>query len=228
MLTIPDLVDRLAAVYGEPVPPPRRTLFELVVWENVAYLADDAARARAFDLLRTRIGVTPDALLAAPDSALQAVAAQGILAENQAAKLHEIGRIARDHFDGNVESIRDLPLAKAKRALMRFPSIGEPGAEKILLFARAQPVLGLESNGVRVLTRLGLVSEAKSYSATYREVQRLTAPLADRGCDWLIRAHQLLRQHGQELCRRSRPLCERCPLTADCAFYQASRNTPSI
>ena len=61
---------------------------------------------------------------------------------------------------------------------MQFPSIGEPGAEKILLFARVYPVLGLDSNGVRVLTRLGLVVEAKSYAATYRGVQRLAAEFA--------------------------------------------------
>jgi len=219
MLTIPELVDRLAEVYGEPAPPPRRSLLELVVWENVAYLADDTSRERAFDLLRTHIGISPEQLLAAPDSALEAITGHGILAANQADKLREIGRIARDDFDGDVESVRDLPLAKARRALMRFPSIGEPGAEKILLFCRAQPVLGLESNGVRVLTRVGLVAEARSYTATYREVQHLVAPFADRGCDWLIRAHQLLRQHGQSLCRRTRPACERCPLSEACAFY---------
>src|SRR5262249_11546509 len=141
MLTIPGVVDRLAEVYGEPTPPPRRTLLELVVWENVAYLADDAARSRAFDLLRTTVGLQPAQLLGASDAALEAITGHGILASNQADKLREIGRIARDDFDGDVESVRQLPLPKARRALMRFPSIGEPGAEKILLFGRAQPVL---------------------------------------------------------------------------------------
>lgn len=94
-------------------------------------------------------------------------------------------------------------------------------AEKILLFGRAQAVLGLESNAVRVLTRLGLVTEARSYAATYRAVQALARDYADRGFDWLIRAHLLLRQHGQTLCRRSRPACERCPLNGVCAYYPA-------
>jgi endonuclease III len=161
-------------------------------------------------------------LLAAPDGALEAVTGEGILAAHQADKLRKIARLTRDDFGGDLECLRQLPLAKARRGLMRFPSIGEPGAEKILLFGRAQPVLGLESNGVRVLTRVGLVEEARSYSATYKAVQKFAAPFAERGCDWLIRAHQLLRQHGQELCRRTRPLCERCPLNTDCAFYRGA------
>jgi hypothetical protein len=50
-------------------------------------------------------------------------------------------------------------------------------------------------------------------------VQSFAQPYQDRGIDWLIRAHQLLRRHGQELCRRSRPRCAACPLTAQCAYY---------
>jgi endonuclease-3 len=103
-----------------------------------------------------------------------------------------------------------------------FPSIGEPGAEKILLFGRSHAVLGLDSNGVRALTRLGVVHEAKTYSATYRAVQAALAPYQSQGFDWLIRAHQLLRQHGQELCRRTQPHCDRCPLTDTCAFFMAT------
>jgi endonuclease-3 len=82
--------------------------------------------------------------------------------------LHGIARLALDEFEGDLETLRRLPLRQARRALMRFPSIGEPGAEKILLFGRSHAVLGLESNGVRVLTRLGVVPEGKSYGATYR------------------------------------------------------------
>src|SRR4051812_4552411 len=94
MLALPGLVDHLAALYGEPTPPPERSIFELVVLENVAYLADDRARGEAFFTLRAHIGVSPEALLAAPDDALRAVAARGILADNQVGKLREIARLA--------------------------------------------------------------------------------------------------------------------------------------
>lgn len=214
-----EILDRLVGVYGEPMAPPARTLLELVLLENVAYLVDDARREQAFDALRSRVGTQPAQILAAPDEALVAIATRGILPEHQADKLRTIARIAIDDFGGGLDSLRDLPLAQARRALMRFPSIGEPGAEKILLFGRSHPVLGLDSNGVRVLTRLGLVREAKSYATTYRAVQAFAAPFSHNGFTWLIRAHQLLRQHGQELCRRARPHCDRCPLADTCAFY---------
>lgn len=81
----------------------------------------------------------------------------------------------------------------------------------------------LESNGLRVLLRVGFAEEKKSYSASYRGVQQALSGQLPSGYDALIAAHQLLRQHGQELCKRTRPLCEAgCPLTADCRYYQGS------
>ncbi len=222
MLALPEVLDHLAELYGEPSIPPPRPLFELVVWENVAYLVDDAARARAFATLRAEVGVEPDALLSASDAALQSATGHGILAEHQASKLRDIARITRETFAGDLESVRGLTLGRARRALMQFPSIGEPGAEKILLFGHVYPVLGLDSNGVRVLTRVGLVVEARGYTATYRGVQRLGMEYAGRGIEWLLRAHLLLRQHGQELCKRNRPACGRCPLSGECAFFSSA------
>jgi endonuclease-3 len=216
MPRLESVLDALAQVYGEPAPPPPRSLLELVLLDNAAYLVDDDKRQRAFDALRASIGTTPERILEAPTEALLMVASPGILAEQQVDKLRRIARLA---LEVDLESTRSLPLREAKRVLMRFPSIGEPGAEKILLFGGAHPVLGLDSNGVRVLTRLGCVPEAKTYAATYRSVQAFVAPFHDRGFDWLMRAHQLLRQHGQELCRRSRPRCEKCPLRDRCSYY---------
>jgi endonuclease-3 len=127
---------------------------------------------------------------------------------------------AREDFDGDLRPVLKLPLSKAKKAFQKFPGIGEPGAEKILLFTRSYPVLALESNGLRVPLRLGFGEEKKSYSATYRLVQQAVRDGHGKVFTWLIQAHLLLRRHGKELCRRSEPLCDICPLARDCEYYQ--------
>ena len=115
--------------------------------------------------------------------------------------------------------ILDKPLATAKKELREFPAIGEPSAEKILLFNRRHALLALESNGLRVLVRLGYAPEHRNYSTMYKQMQRALDPQLPASCDALIRAHQLLRQHGQELCKRTTPLCGSCPLRANCTFF---------
>jgi endonuclease-3 len=81
-------------------------------------------------------------------------------------------------------------------------------------------VFALESNGLRVLLRLGFGEEKKSYSMTYRLVQKAAEEGLDMDYSFLIEAHLLLRRHGQELCKRSKPVCRKCPLGPDCEFNQ--------
>jgi endonuclease III len=126
-----------------------------------------------------------------------------------------------NEFDGDVRSALKLPLPKARKALQKFPGIGEPGAEKILLFTRSYPVLGLESNGLRVLLRLGFGEEKKNYSASYRSVQEAIKDQLSDDYDWLMSTHILLRQHGRELCKTNRPLCGECPVRKGCAYGSA-------
>lgn len=196
----------------------------MILWENVVYLADDMKRQAAFDALRKKkVGLTAKKILAAsPDALLAVTQRAGILPDNQVEKLCRIARIAQNEFGGDLDQILKLPLPQAKRALRKFPGIGEPGAEKILLFCGAHPVLALDSNGLRVLLRLGFGREQKNYSASYRFVQEAVKPELKPDYSWLTRAHQLLRHHGQEVCRRRRPLCEKCPLTSVCRYYRGT------
>ncbi len=218
--SLPKIVARLEKLYGKPKPPVTTDPFALILWENVAYLVSDERRAEAFELLRRSVGTTPHEILSAPSEALLRVAGLGgMQPERRAARLRELALIAMNEFGGDVTSALRLALPKAKKALQKFPSIGEPSAEKILLFTRSYPVLGLESNGLRVLLRLGFGEEKKNYSASYRFVQEaIRDELAD-GYDWLIDAHMLLRQHGKELCKTNNPLCEKCPVRKSCAYF---------
>jgi endonuclease III len=221
LIPLTQVVERLERFYGEPDPPEVVDPWEMILWENIAYLADDARRREAMATLREQVGTTPEEILAAPSDRLLAVGRLGILAENTVEKIRRAAEIAVREFDGDLRPILDRPTAQARKALKRFPAIGDPGAEKILLFGRALPVLALESNGLRVLIRLGFDEETPNYSTTYRLVQEAIEGQLIKEYPWLIKAHQLLRRHGQELCKRSKPRCGGCPLQNDCPWALA-------
>jgi len=215
------IVARLSAHYGKPKPPITTDPFELVLLENIAYLVSDDRRAEAFKLLHKKnAGTRPHEILAAShEQILQATKLGGMHPEQRVNRLREIALITINEFGGDLRTALKLPLAKAKQALRKFPSIGEPSAEKILLFTRSYPVLGLDSNGLRVLVRLGFGKEKKNYTATYRSVQESIQGQLTEDYDWLIRAHILLRQHGKELCKTSAPACEKCPVRKSCLYF---------
>ena len=217
-ITFSKLVDELQQHYGWPAPPPSTDPLELVIWENIAYLASDKRRAEAFATLKQTIGTHPERILAAQHSALAAIGKAGILPDISAEKLVTIAKIAYEEFGSGLRAALKKPLPQAKKVLKRFPSIGDPGAEKILLFTRSYPVMALDSNGLRVLCRVGFAEEQKNYSTTYRSIQEAIHGQLPRDYDSLIRAHQLLRQHGQELCKRSKSRCTECPVRESCNY----------
>jgi endonuclease III len=220
-IALAQIVEQLQAHYGQLNAPKLAGPWEMILWENVAYLADDDRRREAFQTLKKKIGTEPGRILTASDEALLEVTRHGILADQFSKKLRKSAQIALEEFDGDLRPVLKLPVAKAKKALQTFPGIGEPGAEKILLLTRSYPVLALESNGLRVLLRLGFGEEKKSYSTTYRLVQKAVEEGLEKEYSWLMQAHLLLRHHGQELCKRTKPECKKCPLAADCIFYRS-------
>ena len=217
---LPKIISQLARHYGNPKPPITTDPFELVLFENIVYLVRDERREDAFKMLRKRVGTKPHQILAAShDEILQATRLGGMHSEQRVGRLKEIALICMTEFGGDLKQALKLPFPKTKKALRKFPSIGEPGAEKILMFTHSYAVLGLDSNGLRVLVRLGFGEEKKNYSGTYRAAQEAIKDQLNEDFDWLISAHLLLRQHGKELCKTNAPLCEKCPVRKSCAYF---------
>jgi len=210
-------LDILRTRFGPPERPPTGDPFELILLENVAYLAKPGRRREAFEELKRKVGTSPRVLARASRASLEKIASRGILPAAFAEKLRECARIVLEEFGGDPAPALDGTLAAAKKALRRFPGIGEPGAEKILLFSGRHPFLAPDSNGLRVLTRLGFAREEKSYAKSYAAARASAASLPAR-IPVLQEAHLLLQRHGQTLCRRNDPLCESCPLRKICAY----------
>jgi endonuclease-3 len=141
--------------------------------------------------------------------------------ETRVFRWREIARIALNQYHGDLDTILGMPYAEAKRALKQFPTIGDPGAEKILLFCGVATGLPLESNGLRVLSRIGWGRAQKNYGATYRSVEDALKPELPTHVERLREAHLLLRIHGKTLCKDHAPLCHQCPVSGECAFAQA-------
>jgi len=209
------VLDAIEARLGRPPALPPRKALDWVLWENAAYLVPDEKRAAAYAVLAKRTRLSAAGILALPRAELRSIAALGgMMPEKRVEKLLAIATTVDERFDGDLEAVLARPLPEARKALKLFPGIAAPGADRILLFTRAHPLPALESNGLRSLCRLGLAREGKAYAATYRAGIAALEPL--EGCDALIRAYELLRRHGQELCKSSAPLCDACPLDAVC------------
>ena len=192
---------------------------QLILWENIGYLIDDQRRRVLFDEFAARVGLTAARIAAADDALLLDIARRGgMRPETRVERWRAIAQIVLTRAGGDLERVlRDLPVAKARALLKTFPVIGDPGADKILLFADIAPLPCLDSNGVRAPARLGFFAEQRDYAGSYRAAIAILQAQGVPERNWLIAAHIGLREHGRTLCKRSAPICLPCPLDPICA-----------
>lgn len=218
------ILDTLERAYGKPKRPYPTDPYEMLIYVLCGYPASDAACTRGFAALKKEVGVTPNALLAAPEAKLaELMRVGGIVPEIRAQRLKEVAGLVKHVYGGSLREEMKKPLAEVRKMLKQFPTIGDPGADKILLFSGTAAIPAVPSNCIFVPTRLGFGEEKKNYAASYKSAQgAISAELpADR--DSLLRAYLLLRQHGQETCKMARPRCEECVVSAECVYYRRTR-----
>jgi endonuclease III len=100
-IALSQAVERLQIHFGVQEPPKLDGPWEMILWENLADLADDARRQKAFHILKKRVGTEPPQILSASDDALLEVTRHGILPERFAEKLRKCAKIVLEAFDGD-------------------------------------------------------------------------------------------------------------------------------
>ena len=216
---IPELLDELEVFYGKQAPSWPLDPYASLVWWHCGYPPSDRACAAGWAKLRSAIDVGPRSLLQATAAKLAALLkAGGLVAELRAERLQKIAMVVEAEYGGDLAAaLRGSP-AQARKILKKFPGIGDPGADRILLFAGIAPIAAAPSNCPQVLSRILHGREQESYRANYRASQEAIAAQVPETVDARIRAYLLLKRHGQELCRRAKPLCEKCPVRLSCFF----------
>ena len=220
-----ELVQVLAVLKAHlrPAPVPTEPL-PTILWENIGYLIDDQRRRALFDRFAAEVGLEAAAIAAADDAVLAPIAERGgMRPETRVGRWRTIARLVLERCGGDLEgALRALPLAKARALLKAFPVIGDPGADKVLLFSGIAARPSLESNGLRALARLGFFEERASYTASYRAAIEVLAAAGRPERGWLMDAYRWLRELGQTTCRRGEPICAACPADAICRHRAVS------
>jgi endonuclease III len=218
-ISILDLLDRLEEFYGRQEPSFPTEPYEFLVWWYCGYPASDAACSKGWANLTREVGIEPEKLLRAKPAKLSAaLKAGGMVPELRSERLKEVAIRVQDEFAGDLRAGLVGPIPQARKKLKSFPSIADPGADRILLFAGISPIAAVPSNCVHVLDRILRATEIQNYSTAYREAQRALASELPEKFDARTRAYLLLKKHGQETCKRTKPKCDECPVRRSCAF----------
>ncbi|NLN15355.1 MAG: endonuclease III [Tissierellia bacterium] len=116
----------------------------------------------------------------------------------------ETCRILVEEYNSQVpDSIEDL---------MKLPGVGRKTANVVVSNAFGLPAIAVDTHVFRVSNRIGLAN-----SKTVEETEKDLMKNIDK--DMWTKAHHLLIFHGRRICRARNPLCEECPLTDYCLYF---------
>jgi endonuclease-3 len=228
-ITLPELLDRLEAHYGKQSASWPTDPYEFLVWWHCGYPQSDDRCSKGWAALTAAMKIDAETLLAAKPSLLAtALKHGGMVPELRALRLKEIAMRVQDELSGDLRAALAGPLQETRRILKGFPNIGDPGTDRILLFASIAPVAAVPSNNVSVIIRVMRGRERENYGVNYRESQQAIEAGVACTRDARSRAYLLLKRHGQELCKRTNPKCDRCPVNSYCAYYSGNLRGRSV
>lgn len=219
-IPVPKILDILESHYGAqrvtwPVDP-----YDFALWWLSGYPQSDANCSKGWAGLESAIGSSPEKILAAsPAKLAAAIKPGGMVPELRAKRMKEVALRTQNEFAGDLRgALRSVPVTEARKLLKKLPNIADPGADRIVLFARIAPIAAVPSNNVHSLVRILHGRERENYAVNYRQAQSDIQSQVAETFDARWRAYLLLKAHGQSLCKRTNPKCVECPVNRHCAY----------
>lgn len=179
----------------------------------------DEVSAAAFLSLRQRFGAW-ESLRDAPVGDIRKIISDVTFSDLKAFRLKQALRMVTARRGAlTLDFLEALSPHSAFNWLERLPGVGRKTSATVLNFSTLRkPALVLDTHCLRVLGRLGLVSQRDNTAEVYDGLVPLLPE--DWGAADIDDHHQLVKMLGQRLCHLSRPVCSLCPLRDLCAFGQ--------
>lgn len=135
---------------------------------------------------------------------------EGLGYYRRARNIQSASRIIQDQFDGQ------FPTEYSE--VLSLPGIGEYTAGAICSIAYNHPVVAIDGNVIRVISRLFGISEDISKKTTIESIKSKITPYLDMENNRYLT--QAWMEMGALICTPKQPKCKVCPLKDDCYAYK--------
>lgn len=126
----------------------------------------------------------------------------------KARRLKNLLGMIRDNYGGSLDGLLADQTARARENLLSVQGIGPETADSILLYAGGHPVFVVDAYTHRIFSRHGLVD----VESDYHRLQEVFEDRLPRDVALYNEFHALIVMTGKHFCKKTSPLCDRCPL----------------
>jgi endonuclease-3 related protein len=212
-MTLRRVYDLLFAHYGPqhwwPGDSPFEVMVGAVLTQNTAW----GNVERAITNLKANEALSPEAIVAAPQSALAEWLRPSGYFNVKAKRLREYCMWYLDA--GGYESLSALSTESLRHAVLAVKGVGPETADDILLYAFDRPVFVIDAYTRRLAARLALASGHESYEDLRALFERGLGGAVQENVAVFNEYHALVVAHAKLHCRK-RPVCDGCPFRRQC------------
>ena len=109
---------------------------------------------------------------------------------------------------GDLQAFFDQDAVTLREELLCLKGIGPETADSITLYAAEKPTFVVDTYTHRIFSRHNLIGE----EADYQELQDLFMDSLPAEIQMYNEYHALIVRLGKEFCKKSKPLCDECPI----------------
>ncbi len=140
----------------------------------------------------------------------------------KARKLKEYMNHLYANYAGDLDDMFKSDGRRLRDELLSIWGIGPETADSIVLYAAEKPEFVVDAYTKRIFSRLGYVDESVSYEGL-KEFSEQNLP---RNVKIYNEFHALLVLLGKEHCRKTKPVCDGCPLEKRCLKKNIKKKKP--
>ena len=130
----------------------------------------------------------------------------------KARKLKAMAQHVYDHHGGDLSAMLGQPWEALRVELLSVYGIGEETADDIVLYAACAPSFVSDAYTKRIIDRLGIPPK----QGRYEDYRALFMRALEADVLRFNEFHALIVKLGGDVCRKSKPLCQECPLIEIC------------
>ena len=205
-----EIVDLLELQYGKAIWKRRHDPLDELILTILSQHTSDINSERAFRILKGRFGDMYSILEAEISDIEKAIKSAGLFRIKALRIKNVLSYIYNEIGSLSIDFLGDLSMEDAKQWLMKIDGIGPKTAAIVLCFSFGMPAIPVDTHVHRLSKRLGLIGSKISADAAHDMLERLVDERM------IFQFHVYLINHGRNICKAVRPLCNRCVLNHKC------------
>jgi endonuclease III related protein len=187
---------------------PGETAFEVVVGAVLTQNTNWGNVSKAIMNLRSGGLLSFEALLAVPFADLACLIRPSGYYNLKAKRLKNLLQMVLEKYQGELDLLLQDDVERGRKNLLSVQGVGPETADSILLYAGNHPLFVVDTYTHRIFSRHHLLADESDYDS----IQETFMGKLPMDSSLFNEYHALIVKLGKEYCRKTKPLCEDCPL----------------